>query len=855
MREITRLLIPRRSITELLAAVVVATAAFAARAGELTILRYDRLAGFSVDESSDGAASATRVSFSAFGAPFDLLLTPNDALTRNLSPETLTRLAGTTFLHGALDGNSQSWARITRTGDALSGAIWDGAELYAIESFAQVAAYVVAGPAVAPADIVIYRWSDTSSAVTDLPTVPTLAESPAKAGSSDLRKASVVLDAAAAQLKLAPAKQLDIGWLADSEFVQKHGTSTEMRMLSIANVVDGIFLDQAGVRMNVAELRTYAEPDAFSGTDAVELLSQLERFKFETSELRSRGVVHLLTGRDLDERSGAPANSRLLGIANFSAVCDERLGVSLTQYTDLNSAAIVAAHEIGHNLGAPHDAESGSPCESMSDGFIMNPFLNGSRQFSECSLQQMELELAAAACLTEIPPNDLAIQPLSSPAEAVATREFDIAFAVDYGGAGEAIKPQLTMTSTNARFWSTSATVSGLTCRDIDTTIPDTAQTCTFSNLPAAGGRVTFEVRLFDTQAGPVSIDIQVTSLNDNAPANNRYRFDLNALSDSRFVRTSSAAPIAAKPEQTFDVDWVIMNQGPIPATNALAEVRLSHELELIEVQTPSGGGCVRGPIVHEAQWLCPVGTMAPGASAPVKVRVRANPVSVPPPGFSNGAQASLKMTANEPIFDWQNEWVEFVAITPIIVDVYVVDFTVPASAIVGSDVAITLRIANRGPDTAPGAGMDIRTWGRGLTFNSATSSRGTCTKQSTDRMDCDFGSIASGAIVELMAQATVGPDLGTFDLEVTAGSTDTFDIDQDNNRQATSLQVEEPPPPPSPPAPSPTPTPAATGGGGGGGGGSTNLAWLLLLVGSALCRPASRLYSRRAPRDAAATA
>ena len=213
-------------------------------------------------------------------------------------------------------------------------------------------------------------------------------------------------------------------------------------MLSVANIVDGIFFGQLGVRINVAELRTYGvEPDAFTGTNASTLLNQLEQHKFDTPALRSKGLVHLFTGRDLDERPNTPAGGRLLGVANLGVLCHARDAAGLTQYTDVNTAAVVAAHEIGHNFGAPHDTEAGSACQAVSDGYLMAPFVNGSRTFSGCSVQQMEPQLAAATCFTNLPANDLSVQRLDGPAEVIATRTFNVAFAVDYSGPAEALEP------------------------------------------------------------------------------------------------------------------------------------------------------------------------------------------------------------------------------------------------------------------------------------------------------------------------------------------------------------------------------------------------------------------------------
>ena len=815
--------------TLLLGAWVACLALAAARgnAQEITILRYERLADFSFTDSSDGVTPGARLSFNAFGTRFTLLLARNDALTRNLSVEALQRLDGTTFYTGTLDGNAESWVRITRTGEELSGAIWDGTELYAIELFARVAARVVAGPEVGPAESVIYRWSDALSTVTD-------AEGPPPAsGSKDSQAAmaaKVFVELAAVQQKLSPAQQLDIGLLADGEFVQRYPAYPDVMMLAVFNIVDGIFANQVGVHINVAELHSYAEPDAFSSNDASALLAQLEDFKFGTPELRTQGLVHLLTARDLDERPGAPAGARLLGAANLGAVCDERLAVSLTQYTDVSTAAVVAAHEIGHNLGAPHDAETGSPCQSTPDGFIMNPFFNGSQQFSQCSLQQMEAKLAVAMCLKSIPANDLSIRPLQTPAYVVATREFAVDFALDYG-AGDAVEPELKVTATNARI----AAIYDNGYTHCNYSSGDTTYACVLSDLSATGGSATFRVQLFDAQVGPATVEIEITSLNDDVPSNNRYRFDLDVVPDARFMLASSAAPAAIRPGESFDVDWGVVNQGQVAATNARAEFRLWGGVSFVGAQTPSGAACARGPLTSSEQWLCPVGTIAPGATVPLKLTLRANA-----PITSWEAIAWLKMVAAEPIFDIENEWQKTFKIAPTITDVYVADLVAPASATVGSDVTVTLRVGNRGPDNAPNVVSLLRTWtGRGVTFNSATSSRGSCAKIDWESaMKCELGTLASGETVEVVAQATVDMQaqdvhvVGSAD-EITQGS---FDTDAASNSRTVRLQAVavSPPPPapaPSPPSPAPSPTPAPAPAAGGGGGGAVDPTLLLLLV------------------------
>ena len=520
--------------------------------------------------NDEPAAAGPTISFTAFGTPFVMTLTRNDALTRNLPAAVQARLGAAEFYTGTLAGNDASWVRLTRTGTALSGALWDGAELYAIEQFERVAAHVVAGAAVAPADPIIYRWADTLSALTDsltTPAVPGGAAAPQKPATAP----EIFDELAASQSKLAPAQQLDIGLLADSEFVQRYGSNAETNMLSVANIVDGIFFGQLGVRINVAELRTYGvEPDAFTGTNASALLNQLEQHKFDTPALRSKGLVHLFTGRDLDERPNTPAGGRLLGVANLGVLCHARDAAGLTQYTDLNTAAVVAAHEIGHNFGAPHDTDAGSACQSVSDGYLMAPFVNGSRTFSGCSVQQMEPQLAAATCFTNLPANDLSVQRLDGPAEVIATRTFNVAFAVDYSGPAEALEPLVTITAGN------------LTRQSLTAGLPAVCEywqsspmTCRFGRFQPGSGRVEFSAEFVAPQGGPAYVDVEVTSLNDYSPANNRYRFAFNV------VREPTPDPAPPTPAPTA---------APAPAPAAAP----APDPESAPVATPSlaaGGG------------------------------------------------------------------------------------------------------------------------------------------------------------------------------------------------------------------------------------------------------------------------
>ena len=65
---------------------------------------------------------------------------------------------------------------------------------------------------------------------------------------------------------------------------------------------------------------------------------------------------------------------------------------------NMRLTALIVTHEIGHNLGAPHDGDPNGACASASpNGYIMSASLSNltPRQFSECSIEQIDQLIAA----------------------------------------------------------------------------------------------------------------------------------------------------------------------------------------------------------------------------------------------------------------------------------------------------------------------------------------------------------------------------------------------------------------------------------------------------------------------------
>jgi uncharacterized repeat protein (TIGR01451 family) len=483
-------------------------------------------------------ARPSRASFDAFGRRFDLVLESNSRLLAGVDPAGRAAMSGMKVLRGTVQGVPGSWVRLTVDGDRQSGMVWDGRDLYVIEPADDVAPRAVNPLGVSGRKPVVYRLSDTQAdlgagACTMLRPDPPIEQ---VSGLDEYRVLVGELAQSAEATGL--TGRLRVSALADYEYFQ-FATSAQAarnRIVEIFNNVDGIFSAQVGIQLELAgEVTVFQDPaDPFSSSVGKALLTQLAAYRESQAALRSTGVTHLVTGRDLDGTT--------VGIAYIGSLCQARFGASISQGV-ATLASLVTAHEIGHNFGAPHDGEAAdpnepvNPCAATPRTFLMSPQLNGSDQFSQCSLTQIEPEVRAASCiLPVITTADLALASGTSPVSVTAGQAFALAASVSSRGPADATSVQLSFALPN-----------GLTAIDGTATGGGSCATqaggiaCTWPAL-GAGLVSAVSVNVRADAAGSFTVPATLTAAQDASSGNDAVSFQVTATAPS-----ASPPPVPSK--------------------------------------------------------------------------------------------------------------------------------------------------------------------------------------------------------------------------------------------------------------------------------------------------------------------
>ena len=463
-----------------------------------------------------GAAQVRSLRFDAFGKRFDINLEPNHSLLNAAQRVALDNRIG--IYRGEIAGMPNSWARLVIENDMPRGMLWDGEEMWAVE--------VVANEAAGAEEPVIYRLQDLQIT----PGALTCSHVRSAKNAAEFAKAMLTEGSGTTAQALGAASQMDMAVIGDFEFTTAKGANVDTALIARMNNVDGIFSEQLGVQLNVNRIDTYtSNNDPFTGeSESGALLDELTAYRLATQAQYANGLTHLFTGRTLDGST--------VGIAYSGALCRREFGAGLTQGTHSETMdSLIAAHEIGHNFGAPHDGTSGA-CESETGDFLMAPRLNGNDQFSSCSITEMLDDISRASCISALPGTDVAVIAGGQPAVVLLGNPETFTFEVNSVGTDSAsgVNVELTIPSgvaLNSASWNSGICTSGAG-----------VASCAIGAI-AAGSGVTVTVAVATLAIGNADFVASITADTDANGNNNQATVRLTV--DPAVDLVSTAATLA----------------------------------------------------------------------------------------------------------------------------------------------------------------------------------------------------------------------------------------------------------------------------------------------------------------------
>ncbi|MEO8064056.1 MAG: M12 family metallo-peptidase [Pseudomonadota bacterium] len=558
-------------------------------------------------------AAAGHTEFDAYGRRFSLDLQSNDRLLKTLIGNRKVSIDTDRLMRGEVQGAPGSWVRLAKVGGGLEGAIWDGHDLYVVTSKGSIAANLTMPLDGAPSQTVVYRLSDT---VGGLPARfcgldVNLPASKTKSRTGLEQYQSMITELRANAAALTANEQLDISVLADSDFQNNMGQLARDAMLARVNTVDGIFSDQVGVLIVPSELRMVpAAGNPFTSTNPQALLGQLANYRKSTPAVKAAGIAHLMTGKYLDGDT--------VGIAYLDSLCDATDGVSLSDSeTGEFYSALVMAHELGHNFGAPHDGASGSACSATAQSFLMAPELNGSATFSQCSLSHMQDAIARArgVCIAGLHYADLTVDFPPSPLPVSAQTEFGFPITVRSIGSETVTNATLRVELPPQLSYQSAVLVNG-SCA-----VGGSIVTCQFGDVPANESR-SVELRLKSSLLGSFTVGGEVAADNDYARYNNVGSTVVGSLSavDLGIQMTASTTQVFAADVIDFTID--VSSLRTQTAHGGILLLNLGAAAASIESISGGANACA---IESGSPWAmrCNLADVPSGATTRVTVRAR----------------------------------------------------------------------------------------------------------------------------------------------------------------------------------------------------------------------------------------
>lgn len=648
------------------------------------------------------------------GRQFELELQSNEQLLASIGSARRAQLESVSLYKGRLRDRHDSWVRLTTIGDRTFGAIWDGIELYAIEPREDIEPRLQQPLVNRTARSLIYKLSDTEGGEDRICAV--------HGGNTDsrlLQYNQVVSELrASAAAALIPTTQIEIAIVGDYEFSTFHGFEAAAAMVARMNIVDGIFTEQVGIAIEPTDFIVFTSPsDPFTSSNSEELLGEFGGYRAASPGIRDRGLAHLMTGRDL--------NGNTVGVAYIGSLCEIETGVSLSEggITTVDSALIVA-HELGHNFGAPHDGEAA--CSAAPLSYLMAPYMNGSMSFSACSVERMQERASGASCLTPYRYADATVSVPGAPLQAVQGTNFS--FPIEVSSTGEvAVRDLVVSVSLDSRIVPSSVSMPAADC-----SMNGNVVACRLAEL-APGESLPMTIVATSDRIGQLPNRVTVSASNDDNSANNSVAFDVNVAVGADAIMSMSPEIVSAFTSSTTSVDIEVTSIGAL----ALNDVSISVRVNGSSVTAASFGGTACDVAGSGAN--CMLSSIPPGQARILRLDLAT--------GSTAGEYRGTVVLSATNDGNLSNDAFLFRVILQPSRQLDVQITPLQSQLLAGDEIVHTVQVASTGPQAVPDARLHMNSMG--VMFESAIPSAGTCQVEDY-AISCVLGALDPGEIATI---------------------------------------------------------------------------------------------------------